>query len=557
MAKRTPTFIDSVIATSKKDIQGEVLDINGADISALEAGQGYWNDNHNKAPGFLNQLGRITKAKKIFKEEDCEDDRQRYYWHKVKGPYIYAAGYLYDDEDHPNAKAAGAILRSIHKHDSPLKIKSSVEGGIVSRGIKDPTLLAHTVIKGAALTFSPANQATLVEATNLEKCSFDPTQDELLIKSVMHLAQDNVPSFIDVSHKIRESKIVANIQKIGELSKTLWGMGTNKPMPVKSPSFFGAHQGLIPKTHADYQPAVNHINSLLTSGNEHKVRAAKDLYRRHIDSSYGMSQVKKDEDMEKGIKDIVAGAALLSNVAMGGDHASLVDKLKDKHPHLWSIAQVESAGGKNLKHPMVKAGVNAGHTAGGPWGMMPHTVGTMMKVSKKLAQKYPEIAAKVKDVPKHHKDITEFLNKNPEAAHDMARTFYNHVSKQHGGDVDKIFHSWNHGITGTKKISDQSKISGNQYVQKVKQTAATPSRDIAGKLDKALTAGYGGASAPSDRMGGSVIQTESLEGKGKDFKRITCKSCGKEQVYMKYQIKCRDCHKNFDLETMHSALKNK
>src|SRR5665213_3220212 len=107
-----------IAGSQLRDTQGEMLSVEGADISELEAGKGRFNDNHGK--GFFNSIGRITKAKKIFKREDCDDKRHEYYWDKVKAPFVYVAGYLYDDEDHPNARAAAAILRNIHKSDTPV-----------------------------------------------------------------------------------------------------------------------------------------------------------------------------------------------------------------------------------------------------------------------------------------------------------------------------------------------------------------------------------------------------------------------------------------------------
>jgi hypothetical protein len=216
MSKKKPLEIDMCAGTQARDSQGELLDIEGADISGLIGG--FFNDNHS--PSFINRIGRVTGAKKIFKEEDCEDDRQKHYWHQVKTPYLYVKGVLYDNEDHVNARAAAAILRSIYKTDAPLKMKASVEGATVARGIKDPTILARTKIRGIALTFTPANQATLVEPLSLSKTE-TTAADELLIKSVLHLAQDNVPSFIDISKRISEETIVNNIKYIAELVKGL------------------------------------------------------------------------------------------------------------------------------------------------------------------------------------------------------------------------------------------------------------------------------------------------------------------------------------------------
>lgn len=214
MAKK-PLEVDMCAGSQLRDTQGEMLSVEGADISELLAGNGRLNDNHGK--GFYNSIGKITGAKKIFKAEDCEDDRQKYYWNKIKAPYIYVKGVLYDDEEHPNAKAAAAILRNIHKTDCPLKIKASVEGGVLSRGVKDPSLLARTKIHSVALTFTPANNATLVEPTSLDKSGANDQADMVLIKSVMHLAEKNVPSFRHVTRDASATKITNNLSKMTEL----------------------------------------------------------------------------------------------------------------------------------------------------------------------------------------------------------------------------------------------------------------------------------------------------------------------------------------------------
>lgn len=328
-------WIDGAVGSQLRDTQGEMLSVEGADISDLERGAGRWNDNHGK--GFFNSIGRVTFAKKILKEEDCSDERQKYYWEKIKAPYIYAKGYIYDDGDHPNAKAASAILRNIHKSDSPLKIKASVEGGVISRGIKDSSLLARTKIHSVALTFTPANNATLIEPLNLDK-SYDEAADMALIKSVMHLAETNVPSFRHITRDASASKIVDNIDKIKDIATQL------------------------------------------------------------------------------GI------------------------------PH--------------------------------------------------------------EEIP--------LLSKA-------------HIIK---GSVEQ-------------KIEDNIKKINDLMVALKQQ-----------EMSKALTAGYGGAGAPTGRVGGAVVQSESLDD-GRSFKYATCDDCGKEQVYHRHQVKCRDCGKSFPLEKIYKLLSTK
>lgn len=213
------TEIDMIAGSELRDSQGEILDIAGADISELEAGRGYINDTHkNDIPSVC---GRVVGAKKIFGPEDCDDDRQRYYWNKVKSPYIYVKASLFDEHgDHRVAKAVAAVLKHQHADDSPLKLKASVEGGILERGKNDERILKRTKIKGVAVCFAPANNATLVEGLNLRK-SATTVEEQQLIKSLIPLAKSHVPTFIETADMLSESKISVNVHKINALVKTL------------------------------------------------------------------------------------------------------------------------------------------------------------------------------------------------------------------------------------------------------------------------------------------------------------------------------------------------
>lgn len=499
MAKK-PLEIDMIAGSQLRDTQGEMLSVEGADISELLAGKGRLNDNHGK--GFFNSIGRVTYAKKVFKSEDAEDDRQKYYWEKVKAPFIYVKGFLYDDDDHPNARAAAAIIRNIHKSDIPLKIKASVEGGVVSRGLKDPSLLAQTKIHSVALTFTPANQATLVEPVSLDKSHVNEAADMLLIKSVQHLAQVNVPSFRAVQKAASAAKVAQNITKIKSLLKKA-----------------------------------------------------------------------KEEEMDKGLKEMAAGAALLGAVAGSPaqahepasakprmtppaqtqmpkmTHPQMVDSLKTKNPMLWGFAQQESSGGNNLKHETItnKNSMHYGHTAGGPWGMMPKTAAYVLKNDPALAKKYPDLAGKIEDVEANHKMFTDALNNDPQMAADLAQSLLGRIKSKQKGDKNKIIHSWHYGIQGTKKAAKElgmDNIKNDEYVRLIMKHLGKLSPQKQKKLSKALTAGYGGAGAPTGRVGGSVMMTETLD-PGRGFKYITCDHCGDEQIYAKNQVKCRKCASSF------------
>jgi len=479
--------IDMVAGSQLRDTQGEMLSVEGADISELIAGKGRFNDNHGK--GFFNSIGRITEAKKIYKAEDCDNERHTYYWDKIKAPYVYCRGYLYDDDaDHMNAKAAAAILRNIHKHDTPLKLKASVEGGVLSRGLKDPSLLAATKIHSVALTFTPANQATLVEPLDLDKSKYDEVMDRILIQSVAHLAETNVPSFRHITRVASAEKIKRNLYKMQDL--------------------------------------VNQTG---------------------------------DENLEKAFKQAIAGAAMMGALAGAPQaaeakqpiehaniipqqkvtHESLVNGIKSKNPNLWAIAQYESSGGKNLNHKMVNKGMHEGQRAGGPWGMMPKTAQYVFSINPKLAKKYPQLAQHLSDVDTNHKAVTEAINKDPKLAYELANTLYGHISQKRKTPED-IYHAWHYGINSKNKADPEG------YVDNVKRGLAS--------ISKALTAGYGGASAPTSRTGGSVMQTEKLDDGRLGFKHVVCEHCGKEQIYAKNQVKCRDCGQSWSLANLYKVM---
>lgn len=545
MAKKA-LEVDMIAGSQLRDTQGEMLSVEGADITDLQMGRGRFNDNHGK--GFFNSIGRVTEAKKIFKEEDCENDRHVYYWNKVKAPYIYVKGYLYDDEDHMNARAAAAILRNVHKSDSPLKLKASVEGGVISRGIKDETLLARTKIHSVALTFTPANNATLVEPVSLVKNAAEPG-DEELIKSVMHLAQDSVPSFRHIYRDNSAKKVHNNLCKIQELVKAI--RGEDVALMIPSPN-----EILVSAIEAKIENNIKKINEAVKQANS--------------------------EGLNKGIKDALTGAAAAGLIATGSgaaaadkqpavqqeksvSHEQMISPLKESNPHLWALAHIESSGGKDTDHKEIASekSLHKGHKAGGPWGIMPHTAQYAASISKDLRKKYPEISSMLKDknsVKENHKKITKFFNENPEGALDFAKTLYNRLDKVHKGDPDKIAHSWYHGIKGTERALDKGKdISKHDYVTKFNNLLKYGNKE--GKVEKALTAGYGGAGSPTNLTNGGVLQPESQEKKLKSttlktegFKYVTCDHCGQEQVHSKYQVKCRECGKPWSLAKLMDVM---
>lgn len=154
------TVIAGIAATSDLDAQSERLSIEGADIGEMVR-RGVFNDNHSQ--GGINTIGKITEAKKILKPEDAIDSIQKDFWERVKKPFIFVKGYLFDspDSNHPNAKSWGAIMREFRKYGDgkkPLEVQMSVEGKVID---KEPSgYIKRSLVRNIALTLVPANDAT-------------------------------------------------------------------------------------------------------------------------------------------------------------------------------------------------------------------------------------------------------------------------------------------------------------------------------------------------------------------------------------------------------------
>ena len=526
--------------------------MEGADISELQAGRGRLNDNHGK--GFFNAIGRVTGAKKIFKSEDCTSDREQYYWDKVKAPFIFVKGYLYDDEDHPNARAAAAILRNIHKADTPLQLKASVEGGVLARGISDNSLLARTKIHSVALTFTPANNNTLVEPTSLKKSDYNEAHDMQLIKSVMHLAETNVPSFRHIARDASATKVQNNLTKLVDLMKEL-GIEGDITIPSKQ--------------------------QILKKALEQKIQNNLELIREQ------MAALKAEELEKAGIKNTLAAAGMGAALAMAPSptapkpvdqaRTQQVQAVKPKanpeevfarvakqEPLLGAIGMRESSGGKNLNHKMMEGGIHKGMSAGGMFGMMPHSAAFALKQDPELAKKYPKLAEAAGDIEKNHQQFTDAFNNDPEAAADFAVSAFKRNKGKTKND-QQLTYSWLNGLKGSwnkYKEGGQQALDQHPYVQEVMKeySKLKPKKVEKPKqkkpLKKALTAGYGGAGAPSSRVSGAVIQSESLEQGRPGFKYISCDNCGKEQVHSKHQVKCRECGHGMSFEKLYSAMRS-
>jgi len=166
--------IYGILASENVDSSGEILKIAGLDTSKLKA----IIDEHppeNQDSDFFHTIGAFTFHKKIMSEKDCDTPLQTKCWNAAKAPLLYVEGELADDQDHPDAKSAAALIRFCSKPEIPLAIGFSVDGGIIERLDQNgnPTedkatgkILNKAMAISGAMTTKPCNQKCFLAPMN-------------------------------------------------------------------------------------------------------------------------------------------------------------------------------------------------------------------------------------------------------------------------------------------------------------------------------------------------------------------------------------------------------
>lgn len=228
-------IIDGVAASEDIDSSGEIIEIEGIDISDFEAGTGTLNYEHrnekDSGASANDILGRIMFAKKIFERSDCDDERQREYWDKTKLPFLYIKAELFDDDGHPGAISTAAVIRHYHARKLPVLVRYSIEGTTLER---DGNRIKKCVAKKVACTIKPCNRAavsSVVEDPN--KTSRKSPIEQLLLGKVEAPDSQYLGGYSAESMPMIETPDSASLLKAAvarveeELAKTLSAGGGN------------------------------------------------------------------------------------------------------------------------------------------------------------------------------------------------------------------------------------------------------------------------------------------------------------------------------------------
>ena len=152
--------IDGVFSSEAIDSSGEVVKLDGLDISLFEEGQGTANYEHQGKEGMGKEtVGHVIYAKKVYSLKDCEGERENFYYKKAgEVPYLYGMIRLYDGAGHESAKALAAQIRDHVAHDEQILVRYSVEGTTLER---DSNIIKTSIGRKVACTIVPCNKTCL------------------------------------------------------------------------------------------------------------------------------------------------------------------------------------------------------------------------------------------------------------------------------------------------------------------------------------------------------------------------------------------------------------
>ena len=161
------TFIHGIAASEHIDSSGERIMIEGVDITSLTKDGTFNYEHDSKSPSSI--VGKIWEAKKILKRADCDNESQKYFWDKIKMPYIYVAGELFDSVGHKAAGEVAAMLRydqmdSMNK-DAKKLINFSIEG---SRVEKSGQVITKCIARKVSVTLTPCNKVCEAEELHMD-----------------------------------------------------------------------------------------------------------------------------------------------------------------------------------------------------------------------------------------------------------------------------------------------------------------------------------------------------------------------------------------------------
>ncbi len=150
--------IAGIASKEERDSQGEVLKIDGMDLTSFK--NGFVNFNHFKSPEYI--IGQITKAEK-------------------RGKELYVEAELFGELE--KARAAYKLTEILEKRKSDRRMQFSIEGKALERDPMDQGVVSKSKLTNIALTLNPINGSTLAQIMKGEVSFEDSLEDPEFSKS--------------------------------------------------------------------------------------------------------------------------------------------------------------------------------------------------------------------------------------------------------------------------------------------------------------------------------------------------------------------------------------
>ena len=257
-----PMFIDGIGASENIDSSGERIIIAGLDISSLDK-DGIFNYEHkNDQPSQI--VGKVLRAKKIFSDKDCDDERQKYYWDKVQVPYLYVMGELFDDYKDSAKDVAGMFRYDAAKKGQNERnvMNFSVEGAKISKEGMDIT---RSIARKITITVLPCNKMAIAEMVpSSDKQPKDDVDSIFKTESIIEveLLKPNDPMVLLEMLKKEDPTSHAKILGINPMKKVsigggLGAMGASSALSGVGPSSSGGVMGGEGMMRAEKKTSMN------------------------------------------------------------------------------------------------------------------------------------------------------------------------------------------------------------------------------------------------------------------------------------------------------------
>ncbi len=404
-------YIDGIASSRALDSSGEIVDIEGLDCSTLIGGAINF-EHESKTPDQL--LGKILEYKKIFKEEDCENDRHKFYWNKIKLPFLYILGRLFSDKKRSSQEIAALFLDDAQNPNEKPMLGFSIEGVKLDKALNNPNIVSRSIARKVTVTVLPCNKTCIAQMVPLQN---EKEQDPLdnIFKSEnqpaeIYLKPGKNDELFELLKKEHES-----MEKAAKLS-LVPKEPSNSPVPPKmegthlgntssgkavfSHGKVGEYEGFGSKEHKE--AAEMHQKASQIPGNPKLAAHHNDKMKLHNQAAKtaefkeGRFQRGKDAIRQKmknaGMKKaMTAGSGMAAPSSLTGGAALAKENLMGTNPK--QDAKYKDASAMNPQTSKVAGGMMGGVGMGrmGGMGRRMEGVGGVMVMSEKDVKKSDEL----------------------------------------------------------------------------------------------------------------------------------------------------------------------